>query len=84
MNSRSSFVLAIGFGILIVLIAVLGLGAVQRAGTIYHEMQTAQDAYLETEGLRRGIVPDMYAAEVLVRDYLLDPVPENVFQHREQ
>jgi signal transduction histidine kinase len=84
MNSRSSFVLAIGFGILIILIAVLGFGAVRRAGTIYSEMQIAQDAYLNTEAFRRGIVPDMYRAEVLVRDYLLDPSPENLPLHREE
>jgi signal transduction histidine kinase len=84
MNSRSSFVLAIGFGILIILIAVLGFGAVRRAGTIYREMQIAQDAYLNTEAFRRGIVPDMYRAEVLVRDYLLDPSPENLPLHRKE
>jgi signal transduction histidine kinase len=84
MNSRSSFVLALGFGILIVLIAVLGFGAVRRTATIYRQMQIAQDAYLNTEAFRRGIVPDMYEAEVLVRDYLLDPSPENAPIHREE
>ncbi len=84
MNSRSSFVLAIGFGILIVLIAVLGFGALRRAGTIYLEMRTAQDAYLGTEAFRRYIVQDMYLADVLVRDYLLDPSPENAQGHSEE
>jgi hypothetical protein len=44
MYSRSSlFVLAIGFSILIVLIAVLGFGAIRRADDIYRDMQWAQD-----------------------------------------
>lgn len=84
MNSRTSFVLAIGLGILIVLIAILGFGAVRRAGEIYREMQTAQDLYLGTEAFRRYIVQDMYLADVLVRDYLLDPSPENAQEHRDQ
>ena len=84
MNSRSSFVLAIGFGILIVLIAILGFGTVRRAGSIYSEMQTAQDSYLGTEAFRRYVVQDMYYADVLVRDYLLDPSPEDAQEHLDQ
>ena len=82
MNSRSSFVLALGFGSLILLIAVLGVGAIRRAGTIYDEMQSAQDAYLRSETFRRGIVNDMYLADILVRDYLLDPTPDSAPSHR--
>src|SRR5262245_12376251 len=82
MNSRSSFVLALGFGSLILLIAVLGIGAIRRAGTIYDEMQSAQDAYLRSETFRRGIVNDMYLADILVRDYLLDPTPDSAPSHR--
>ena len=53
MESRSSFVLIIGFGVLIVLIGVLGVRAVYRAESIYQEMQVAQDAYLRSEEFRR-------------------------------
>ena len=70
-ESRTSFVLIIGFGILILLIGVLGFRAVQRAESIYKEMQVAQDAYLRTEEFRQGFVADMYLSDVLVRDYLL-------------
>src|SRR6185295_4530298 len=84
MNSRSSFVLAIGFGILVVLIAVLGFGAIRRADTIYDEVQTAQESYVQTEAFRRGIVTDLYLADILVRDYLLDPSSENVQIHRQE
>jgi signal transduction histidine kinase len=82
--SRSSVVLAIGFGTLIVLIAVLGFGAVRRARAIYNEMERTQDVYLEAEAFRRDIVTDMYLADILVRDYLLDPSPLNAPAHRQQ
>lgn len=85
LNSRSSlFVLVVGFGILIVIIAILGLGAVRRTDAIYRDMQAAQDSYSQTETFRRGMVLDMYLADILVRDYLLDPSPQSAPHHREQ
>src|SRR5688572_18543321 len=85
MNWRSSlFVLVVGFGILIVLIAVSGFGAIRRADTIYREMQAAQDSYSRTETFRRGIATDMYLADILVRDYLLDPSPQSAPRHRQE
>lgn len=83
-KSGSSFVLAVGFGTLIALIAILGIGAVRRAAAIYSEMEAAQDAYLQTETFRRDIAADMYLADILVRDYLLDPSPQNAPLHRQQ
>jgi len=83
MNSRSSFVLAIGFGILVVLIAALGFGAIRRADTIYAEVENAQESYLQNEAFRRGIVTDLYLADILVRDYLLDP-SSDVQSHRQE
>jgi signal transduction histidine kinase len=84
MNGRSSVVLAFGFGILIVLIAGLGIGAIQRASVMYSELKTSQDSYLETEALCRDIATDMYSAGVLVRDYLLDTDPGNLASHRSE
>ena len=82
LKSRSSFALAVGFGILIALIAVLGFGAIRRARAIFRETQATQDSYLQTESFRRDIVRDMYLADILVRDYLLDPSPQNAERHR--
>jgi len=82
--SRSYFVLALGFGTLIALIAVLGIGALRRARAIYTEMESTQDAYLQAESFRRDIATDMYLADILVRDYLLDPSPQNAPLHRQQ
>ena len=83
-KSRSSFVLALGFGILTIIIAVLGFGAIRRAQAIYSEMEATQDAHLEAESFRRDIVADMYLADILVRDYLLDPSPQNAPSYRQQ
>ncbi len=83
-RSRSSFVLALGFGTVVVLIAVLGFGAVRRARAIYTEMESIQDSYLESESFRRDVASDMYLADIMVRDYLLDPSPENAPLHRQQ
>src|SRR6186713_1518392 len=84
MNARSTVALAFGFGILIVLIAGLGIGAIQRASLMYSELMTSQDSYLQTEALCRGIATDMYSAGVLVRDYLLDPDPAKLATHRSE
>ena len=82
--SRSYFVLALGFGTLIALIAILSVGAIRRAQAIYSEMESTQEAYLQAESFRRDIATDMYLADILVRDYLLDPSPQNVPLHRQQ
>jgi signal transduction histidine kinase len=84
MRSRSSVILGLSFGILVTLIAILGIGAVRRANSIYEEMQRTQESYMRTEAFRRDIAADMYLADILVRDYLLDPSPQNVKQHRDQ
>jgi signal transduction histidine kinase len=84
MKSRSSFVLALGFGTLIVLIAVLGFGSIRRAQAIYREMEVTHRTYLEAEGFRRDIARDMYLADILVRDYLLDPSPQSAPLHRQE
>ncbi len=85
MKTRSLLLpLVLGFGTLVVLIGILGVGAIRRARAIYNEMETTQDAYLQSESSRRGIATDMYLADILVRDYLLDPSPQNAPQHRQQ
>lgn len=76
--------LAIGFGVLIVLIAILTFGAVRRADAIYRDMQAAQDAYSQIETLRRNMISDMYLADILVRDYLLDPSPQSGPRHLQE
>lgn len=82
-KSRSVVVLTLGFGILIALIGVTTFSAIRRARAIYNEMEATQDLFLQTESFRRDIAADMYLADILVRDYLLDPSPHNAPLHRE-
>jgi signal transduction histidine kinase len=84
MRTRSIYILALGFGILVVLIGILGFAAVRHSRTIYREMERTQNTYLRTESFRRDIASDMYLADILLRDYLLDPSPQNVRAHRAQ
>jgi signal transduction histidine kinase len=84
LRSQSFFIVALAFATLIALIAILGLGAVRRARMIYAEMEKTQNAYLQTEAFRRDVAADMYLADILIRDYLLDPSPQSAPMHREQ
>ena len=47
-------------------------------------IDAAQDAYVQTETFRRGIATDVYLADILLRDYLLDPSPQSAPHHRQQ
>jgi signal transduction histidine kinase len=85
MNPRSSlFVLTIGFGILILLIGTLGFGAIRQADSIHQEMGNSQDSYLRMEEFRRGVVADIFLADILVRDYLLDTSRESSAGRRQE
>ncbi len=84
MRSRSWVVLVSGFGILVGLICLLGIGAVRRADSIYREMTEAHEAYLRAEYPLRDIPGDLYFADLVVRDYLLDPSHLGAAQYREQ
>lgn len=84
MRSRSWVVLASGFGILLGLICLLGLGAVRQANSIYGEMVDAHEAYLRAEYPLRDIPGEIYFADLVVRDYLLDPSPLSTSEYREQ
>jgi signal transduction histidine kinase len=73
MKSRSWLVLSIGFGALILLIGLLGIGAMRRAQALHNETVSAHDAYLQTDAVLREIPADLYLGGILIRDYLLDP-----------
>ena len=84
MRSRSWLVLSIGFGTLILLIGLLGFGAMRRAQALHDEMVAAHDAYLETDAVLREIPADLYLGGILIRDYLLDPSHLLAPSYREQ
>jgi len=73
MKHRSWLILAVGFGALVALIALLGLGAIHRTDAIHDEMIAAHLEYFKTDSLLRDVPADLYLMGLLVRDYLLDP-----------
>jgi len=70
---RSWLILSIGFGVLIALIALLGLGAIRQTEAIQDEMIAAYLEYFKTDSLLRDVPADLFLMGLLVRDYLLDP-----------
>jgi len=84
MRPRSWLVLSVGFGTLILLIALLGFGAMHRAQTLHAETASALEAYLEADAVLREIPADLYMGDILIRDYLLDPSHITAPAYREQ
>lgn len=84
MRSRSWLVLLIGFGTLVLLIGLLGFGAMRRAQALHDETVAAHDAYLQTDAVLREIPADLYLGGILIRDYLLDPSHLLAPAYREQ
>ncbi len=84
MRSRGWVVLSIGFGTLILLIGLLGFGAMRRAQSLHDQTIAAHDAYLRTDTALREIPEDLYYGGVLIRDYLLDPSGKMAPYYREQ
>lgn len=84
MRSRSWLVLLIGFGMLILLIGLLGFGAMRRAQALHNATVAAHDAYLRTDSVLREIPADLYLGGILIRDYLLDPSQIAASAYREQ
>jgi signal transduction histidine kinase len=84
MRSRSWLVLSIGFGTLILLIGLLGFGAMRRAQALHDATVSAHDAYLQNDAVLREIPADLYLGSILIRDYLLDPSHLRAVAYREQ
>ena len=84
MKSRSWFILSIGFGTLILLIGLLGFGAMRRSQALHDQTVTAHEAYLGTDAVLRDIPADLYLSDILIRDYLLDPSQITAPAYREQ
>lgn len=74
-NSGVTAVLLLGFGALLLLIGILGVGSIRRANQMYDQMLIAQQAYEEVEEALRDLPADLHLTGILVRDYALDPSP---------
>jgi signal transduction histidine kinase len=76
--------LVLSFVLLLGLIAVYGWTTMRRARSIHDEMVDVHTSYLHTNALLHGISDSMYRGGFMLRDFLLDPLPEEVDPHREQ
>jgi len=84
MKSRSWLVLLAGFGTLILLIGLLGFGAMGRAKALHDQMLAADENFRQIDSVLREIPPDLYLGDILIRDYLLDPSHITAPAYREQ
>jgi signal transduction histidine kinase len=80
--SRSAPVLLAGFGMLIGLIALTGIGALHRARETYLDVSQLSDRYRRTDRVLNGIGSGMYRVGLLTRDYLLDPSNVRAAEYR--
>lgn len=72
MRGRTSPILYLGFGSLVVLIAMVGLAAARRASQIYAEMGAIYATHQQVNALLNEIGSGLNVSGILVRDYLLD------------
>lgn len=84
MKTRSWPILALGFTVLITLIAVFGYSAMRQARIIHYEMFTTHQTYVQTDAFLQAIPRDMYLAGVLLRDYLLEPSGPTTLAQRQR
>jgi signal transduction histidine kinase len=84
MRSRTGPILGLGFGTLVVLIALLGIGSSRRAEQIYGDLETANQSYRRSERALNEIRSSIYFSAILVRDFLLDPSHLTAELHRGQ
>jgi len=84
MKSGVTVVLLLGFGALLFLIGILGVGSIRRANEVYAQMMNAQKAYEEVEEALRDLPADLHLSGILVRDYALDPSATAAPAYKEQ
>ncbi len=82
--NRSVPVLLVGFGLLIGLIALSGLGALQRARETWHDVTALNDRYRRTDHVLNAVASGLYMVGLLARDYLLDPSNVQAAEYRAQ
>ncbi len=84
MRTRSWPVLFFGFGSLVVLIGLAGLGAARRASQIFTQMSLTAQTHRETTRVYEEIRSGMNRSGIYVRDYLLDPSDLTAELHRQR
>ena len=82
--TRGAPMLLIGFGLLIGLIGLTGVGALRRAGGAYRDISALNERYVRTERELNAVRGGIYVVGVLARDYLLDPSNVHAADYRAQ
>ncbi len=83
-SNRSAPVLLVGFGLLTGLIAVSGVGALQRARETYRDVSALNDRYRRTDHVLNAVASGIYMVGLLARDYLMDPSNVRAAEYRSQ
>ncbi len=79
---RSRVVLTVGFGGLLLLMALAGLDAVQALRAVQASDDKIREDFLSRNRVLEEIRSDLYLSGTYIRDYLLEPVPEDAEGHR--
>ncbi|MEW5975652.1 MAG: sensor histidine kinase [Acidobacteriota bacterium] len=80
-KKRTWPILAAGFGSLLVLIGLLGLGAHRRAAQIHRQISAVHEAFQHTEELLSELQLDFYLSNILVRDLIADASGQSTSGH---
>jgi signal transduction histidine kinase len=83
MKSNAKTILLLGFGTLLALIAVLGIGAYHRAERIEFEISAVHERYRQSAIGLAQTKEDTYRSAIVIRDYILDPSPDVVLQYEQ-
>jgi signal transduction histidine kinase len=83
-TKRAAPVLLIGFGLLIGLIALTGLGALHRAQETYRDISAINERFRRTQRALDNVGVGIQLIGLLTRDYLLDPSNVKAAQYRAQ
>src|SRR4051812_41572402 len=81
-SANSRLVLIAGFGGLLLLMAVAGVDAIQLLREIQRRNDAIRGDFLNRNRLLNQIRSDVYLSGTYVRDYLLEPEPQNAARHR--
>src|SRR5881397_3693917 len=83
-HRRALLLLAGGFGILVLLIFITGLGVVNRATRLFGEVSTINTKFRRLSLDLERLHSDMYVAGSYVRDELFDPESNSIEDRRNE
>jgi signal transduction histidine kinase len=84
MKRSAEAILLLGFGILVALIAVLGISASHKAEGIESEIFAIHERYRQSAVVLAQTKEDTYLSAIMIRDYILDPSLNIAPQYKEK